>query len=282
MLDQAQHFLRRLDPGQGTFLFQLLADRPRARGLHKTMLATLDKAARELEECQSLGLGVFVTINATTGAKRRVGDVERVRAVFVDLDGSPLEPVLACPLEPHLIVESSPGKFHIYWLVDGLALEEFRPIQKGLAERFNGDRSVSDLPRVMRLPGFWHLKGEPFMVRMVGGMALSGARVPPEGGEAPRQGITPYPADQVRGALRGAFSAASPDLILLDVMMPGLRSMRCTTPFKRRRTSSREGPHARATGCGAAHRDRAAWIAEAVLLAAGRRARRRLGRRAVA
>jgi len=36
-----------------------------------------------------------------------------------------------------------------------------------LAERFAGDPLVSDLPRVMRLPGFYHQKNEPFLTHIV-------------------------------------------------------------------------------------------------------------------
>jgi hypothetical protein len=37
-----------------------------------------------------------------------------------------------------------------------------------LAHKFNGDKSVSDLARVMRLPGFYHRKTDtPFLTRLV-------------------------------------------------------------------------------------------------------------------
>jgi hypothetical protein len=47
-------------------------------------------------------------------------------------------------------------------------LEEFPALQRSLAKRFAGDPAVSDLPRVMRLPGFFHQKKDstPFMTRM--------------------------------------------------------------------------------------------------------------------
>ena len=91
----------------------------------------------------------------------------RVRALFVDLDGAPLEPVLNSGLpKPHIVVESSPGKFHVYWLVADVAPKDFTACQKALAERCNGD-DVSDPPRVMRLPGFIHRKGAPFRSRIV-------------------------------------------------------------------------------------------------------------------
>lgn len=86
----------------------------------------------------------------------------------MDLDGAPIGPVLQCGLKPHLIVESSPGRWHAYWLVDGLDLEEFTAIQTAIITIFNGDKAVKDLPRVMRLPGFLHQKdpSNPFLTRI--------------------------------------------------------------------------------------------------------------------
>ena len=120
---------------------------------------------RRLTDLQHAGAGVFVTINGTDGAGRKAANIVPVRAVFVDLDGAPFEPVLACPPPPHIAVESSPGRYHAYWLVRDLPLERFAPLQKAIAARFGGDPAIHDLPRVMRLPGFWHLKGEPFATR---------------------------------------------------------------------------------------------------------------------
>lgn len=65
-------------------------------------------------------------------------------------------------MEPHIIIESSPSRFHAYWFVEHVPLEKFESIQKSLAKRFNADSSVCDLPRLMRLPGFFHRKGELF------------------------------------------------------------------------------------------------------------------------
>src|SRR5262249_12827835 len=50
---------------------------------------------------------------------------------------------------------------------NGIALDAFTPTQELIAKRFGSDPKVKDLPRVMRLPGFWHRKGEPFMVRII-------------------------------------------------------------------------------------------------------------------
>src|SRR6266851_5435486 len=67
-------------------------------------------------------------------------------------------------------VESSPGKFHVYWLVDReFPVDRFTVMQARLAGEFDTDTSVGDLPRVMRLPGFFDMKdpAKPFKVKIV-------------------------------------------------------------------------------------------------------------------
>jgi hypothetical protein len=127
----------------------------------------LERSADHLARLNSRGAGIFWMVNQGNGHGRRTENVTGVRAVFVDLDGAPLEPVLRAPLEPHAIVESSPRRWHAYWLVEGCGLDQFRPAQLALAKRFNGDTAVNDLPRVMRLPGFIHRKAAPFRSRIV-------------------------------------------------------------------------------------------------------------------
>jgi hypothetical protein len=50
---------------------------------------------------------------------------------------------------------------------EGESLADFKSCQKALAAKFNGDPAVCDLARVMRVPGFWHLKADPFQTRLV-------------------------------------------------------------------------------------------------------------------
>ncbi len=158
-------FLEILDP-KGEFTFQTFgegvgkANRELARILH----GRLEDHASELETLQQKGAGVFVTVNKTDGAGRKEENITRVRALFVDLDGAPLEPVKAFPLKPTIIIETSPGRWHVYWLVSDIELSEFGEFQRALIKKFSSDPAVHDAPRVMRLPGFWHLKGEPFQV----------------------------------------------------------------------------------------------------------------------
>src|SRR5208283_4699107 len=121
---------------------------------------------KELTRLNGQGAGIFIMVNAGDLKGRTQENVVSVRAVFVDLDGSPLQPVKDAPFKPHIVVESSPGRYHAYWMVSDCPLEQFTLIQKALARKFNGDPKVNDLCRVLRLPGFYHRKAEPFMTRI--------------------------------------------------------------------------------------------------------------------
>ncbi|MFP3632139.1 DNA-primase RepB domain-containing protein, partial [Burkholderia sp. SIMBA_045] len=90
------------------------------------------------------------------GKGRKAENVTGVRAIFVDLDGAPLGPVLRWELRPRIVVQSSLGRWHGYWKVSDCAPDQFRKLQERVAKRFGGDSKVIDLPRVMRLPGFYH------------------------------------------------------------------------------------------------------------------------------
>ncbi len=121
---------------------------------------------RMLEKKQADGCGIFIMVNEGDGKGRKAENVVAVRALFIDLDGAPMEPVVRL-LKPHIIVESSPGRYHLYWLVFDCPLERFTALQRTIAVKFNGDKSCVDLCRVLRVPGFWHLKAEPFMTRLL-------------------------------------------------------------------------------------------------------------------
>lgn len=179
-LSLATAFLTRLDEEAEGFTFQTFADRPDLKvtkgdgrkwdPLARVLHGSLEQHAETLRQLNDQGAGIFVTVNATDGKGRALANVTRVRALFADYDGA--DAVAAAErdrrrLEPHLVIESSPGKRHLYWLVEALTLNQFKPWQQHLAAECGSDPSVNDLPRVMRLPGFVHRKGAPFQVRIL-------------------------------------------------------------------------------------------------------------------
>ncbi|MFK2905676.1 primase C-terminal domain-containing protein [Dyella ginsengisoli] len=164
-LETARAFLSALG---SRFTFQTLDDSGRKRKhLIRVFHGDLNKHGAALSRLNQQGAGVFVMVNAGDGTARKASNVQAIRAVFADLDGSPLAPVRATELTPHIVVESSPGRWHAYWLADGVPLEQFKPMQQAIASRFASDPTVCDLPRVMRLPGFLHNKSAPFSSRII-------------------------------------------------------------------------------------------------------------------
>src|SRR6266542_3725661 len=76
---------------------------------------SLNDVAAKLQDLNNEGAGIYVTVNETKlNGSRKQESVERVRAVFADLDGAPLEPVLACALQPHIVIETSPGRYQAF------------------------------------------------------------------------------------------------------------------------------------------------------------------------
>jgi hypothetical protein len=183
---EAERFLSALDPAATFWTFQTFDDdKERAKAFKKenrerkkkklpplkspyvrVLHGTLDQHWNELVRLNTIGAGIFITVNETDRRGRETKNIVRVRALFSDLDGAPLDAVMQHKPPPNIVVESSAGKYHPYWPVDDVELARFPEYQKNLIRRFNADPAVFDLPRVMRLAGFVHQKGEPFRTRI--------------------------------------------------------------------------------------------------------------------
>lgn len=173
------------------------------RRLNRSFRGYGDKQHALLTDLNAKGAAVFMTINADDGQSGRgkppaTKNITRVRAVFVDLDengetGKKL--VEACELEPHLIVNTSPGRFQAYWLTNDVPLGEFSALQRAIACRFGGDQSVNDLSRIMRVPGMLHNKAStPHLARVIAARPAS----PLYSHDQLQQAFAPYAAPQAR------------------------------------------------------------------------------------
>lgn len=228
-LAQARAFLSRLGTSH---TFQTFDDSRQQRpGLARIRHGNLARHSGTLMHLNAAGAGVFVMVNGGDGKGRKANNVQQVRACFADLDGAPLEPVLAFPLRPHMVVESSPGRWHAYWLIADIPLEQFKAVQQAIARQFNADVKVCDLPRVMRVPGFLHRKGEPFLSRVI---AEHEAR--------------PYSHEEIAGALGLSISTAvhAPQRRTLPSVIP--EGERNDTLFKLARGLVHQGLEVRAIG----------------------------------
>jgi hypothetical protein len=137
-----------------------------SKGLTRELHGTFAQHAITLSDLNDRGAGIFVMVNEGDCRGRKAENVTGVRALFADFDGAPISSLDDIEHKPHILVESSPDRWHAYWLADNLPLAQFGPLQAAIARRFGSDGKVKDLPRVMRLPGFLHLKGPPFLARI--------------------------------------------------------------------------------------------------------------------
>jgi len=123
---------------------------------------SLSQHLNEMSKKNREGYGIFAVIN---DGGHDAKSINKIRAVFTDFD-TPELPDPDYAIKPSIVVRTSPGKHHDYWLTDEVAVKQFQPFQKELIKRYKTDPSVNDLPRVMRVPGFYHVKSDPQLVTM--------------------------------------------------------------------------------------------------------------------
>lgn len=164
MIDDASRYLTALAGKDERVTFQLFDDNKKAgrAELKRVLHGTLGELIGPLTALNTMGAGVFVMVNAGDLQGRKAQNVIALRAAFTDVDD--LEP-REWKLAPSMVVRTGKGR-HPYWLLKpGEPLERFRGVQKVL-QLYYGKDNVHDLPRVMRVPGFFHAKAEPVMVTL--------------------------------------------------------------------------------------------------------------------
>ena len=121
-LEPAERHLTRLDEDAEKFLFVTFDDNKarQDKRLTRVLHGTLDEHAAELTRLNRAGAGVFVTVNQTVSDSRKKEDIVGLRALWKEDDRGDT-PLL--PLEPQLVVQTSPGKRHEHLLIEGAPLE---------------------------------------------------------------------------------------------------------------------------------------------------------------
>jgi hypothetical protein len=142
------------------------------------MLDAAPNGMLALEPCEAKqwngqGWGVCATVQKFEGARRKENLV-RIRAWAIDLDAgdkaSQRARVARSPVVPSSIVETKNG-YHVYWYARDARPEHYRGLLDRLVAFFGADKNARDLARVLRVPGFLHLKNpaDPFLVQHVFG-----------------------------------------------------------------------------------------------------------------
>lgn len=148
---EAKTFLARLDPTASKFRFLALSDGKKPIELY----GSFEDQKADLTALNGNGYSIYVTLNEDNGRGRKAEDIVRARAIIIDADnGLPSN----LPLEPSMTIETSPGKYQLFWFVSGLSLEEYEGIQRRLIAEYGCDPKVKDRSRVVRLPGFLNCK----------------------------------------------------------------------------------------------------------------------------
>lgn len=143
----------------------------RLRGHRQRFYAYPEKAPEAYEWClhaTDAGREAFYCVHLLTGSRRVKENAAPVRALWAEADGGEGEDLSAAP-GPSAIVESSPGRRHLFWRLtrplDGPSAEK---LNRRLAHATGADPAGWDLSQGSRPPGTRNLKYEdPPIVRLL-------------------------------------------------------------------------------------------------------------------
>jgi len=119
----------------------------------------------------SKGYGIHFTPNIINGA-RKAENVTEIKYWFAEFDESEkaeqMRKINQTLLRPTAIIESKRG-YHIYWKAINATVSNFNLICKGISAKLKSDTAVVTANRLMRAPGFYHMKDKdnPFQVKLV-------------------------------------------------------------------------------------------------------------------
>jgi RepB DNA-primase from phage plasmid len=114
------------------------------------------------------GANVYVAANPLCpGSRKRTKEsIAFIRHVYLDIDedgDARLAALRASDAVPSAfaILSTSPGKYQVFWRVEGFDFEQQELTLKRLAIAFGGDPACADCNRVLRIPGFRNRKYSP-------------------------------------------------------------------------------------------------------------------------
>ncbi|MEI6131979.1 MAG: phage/plasmid primase, P4 family [Bacillota bacterium] len=166
----AEEFLRPMFDSYETVCLRVLSDKKNSVFSGQNLECQVGKLGamlKTLKEHNARDRGIFFVVNY---GGQEDSQITRINAQFVESDTLSIDEQLAriksFSLEPSLIVRTKKS-LHTYWLIRDGDINKFRSIQKRLVLEFDGDSNCVNESRVLRLPGFEHRKGEPFMVECI-------------------------------------------------------------------------------------------------------------------
>ena len=132
-------------------------------------VSEIEEGLPELQKFNEAGAGIFFAVNGAD-TDQEVLKNGIAHAQFFECDDKSFEDqkkiIDDSPLRPSIIVQTAKS-FHVYYLLNDGKAARFRGLQGTLCSFCDGDSSVKNEARVMRVPAFYHQKNEPVMVKLI-------------------------------------------------------------------------------------------------------------------
>ena len=168
--DQVMSFLSALFEEDEPVYIRLFDDKKRNDHFPKKYSVKLSELKPKLSDFRTYNMDGYGTFYVVNGGGHEDKQVKVARCQFIECDDLSLEEqykqIEAFPLKPSFLIQTKKS-VHCYWKLEEGSIKRFRDIQDKLATYFNGDHSIKNESRVMRLPTFYHNKGDPVEVKLV-------------------------------------------------------------------------------------------------------------------
>lgn len=173
IVSQVSTYLKFLSSADAVFSYYWMSDNKPISG-YGVCHGDINQIEKEFNEVKAIENypTLHITLNETNLQGRKTQNIKGVRVLCIDLDKVlPIEEIqnLIKAYNPHLITESSPGKVHLYWKIEGISKEDWKKFQLALAWNFGADLNLASLAHTIRVPGFTRVtkQGMEFTPRIV-------------------------------------------------------------------------------------------------------------------
>lgn len=127
-------------------------------------------AQADAAEYNAKGFGIFYTPNSFNGA-RKIENLQKINSWYVDLDDwqPSLDQIIKrSPMYPSSVTFTRRG-VHIIFHAKNASFHNYKLVNKRLLRVFGGKTSVFDVTRLLRVPGYFHMKDPtaPYMINRV-------------------------------------------------------------------------------------------------------------------
>lgn len=180
-MESAQQFLNDIHGEDTNINFRIIKDGQPVKKFN----GQFNDQYQILKQFNEQGFNIYFVVN---GGGDEAQFINKINAVFIDWDAgrdenknyksleevkqfkeSKLNALREFEYKPSYIVETRNG-LHVYWLLySGVAPEDFIDIQYRLIERFESDKAIKDLSRIMRVPSTNWTKdsNNPYMTTII-------------------------------------------------------------------------------------------------------------------